>query len=489
MKRSYLIIALIFVIGVFSVGLKVCFGTTVEEEAVVFSEPVLSDDGMEEVRLSEGIYIGGVSVGGMTVADAREELGSRYDVSANGEVYVNWDDTTVTTTLQALGVSWGVEDALQIAARMSEQGKGIQGYLTQMDLLYGNLQIEVLWKLDPVQVALFVEEDVAKKCDIAPVDAKITREDGVFHVTEHQYGKATDKDATVAAILRAFYSMESGDTLEADAVIVTASPKYLAEDLRTIKDCLGDKGTIYLKDGDQRTERCINVEVATAYIDGTVLLPGESVSTSDLMKDRIEENGYRTGGQMVNGQIEDSIGGGVCQASTTLYNALLEAEIQIDQRKNHSMTVSYVKPSYDAAIATGSKDLVFTNNLEYPIYIQGTTNGNEVVFRVFGTEVRPDNRTIEFVSVEDERIKTEDIYVDDPTMPVGSYSAIGTTHDEVKSHLVKIVYVDGVETERYTLHNDYYKPSQATIKVGTAPVESTASPEASDEGNTDNGED
>lgn len=119
---------------------------------------------------------------------------------------------------------------------------------------------------------------------------------------------------------------------------------------------------------------------------------------------------------MNQGQVEDSVGGGVCQVSTTLYNALLEAELQIDVRYPHSMEVSYVKPSKDAAIATGSKDLVFTNNKEYPIYIEGTTNGYEVSFTIYGKEDRPSNRKVEYISVEDKRIPSYAIEVPDASI-------------------------------------------------------------------------
>ena len=81
----------------------------------------------------------------------------------------------------------------------------------------------------------------------------------------------------------------------------------------------------------------MNVEVGTAYTDETVLWPGRSVSVSDLLRERTEENGYKTGAMMNQGQVEDSVGGGVCQVSTTLYNALLEAELQIDVRYPHSI--------------------------------------------------------------------------------------------------------------------------------------------------------
>ena len=83
-----------------------------------------------------------------------------------------------------------------------------------------------------------------------------------------------------------------------------------------------------------------------------------------------------------------SYGGGVCQVSTTLYNAVLKAELEVTQRSNHSMIVTYVKPSMDAAIAGDYKDLKFVNNLDAPIYIEGYTVGKDIYFNIYGQETR-----------------------------------------------------------------------------------------------------
>ena len=251
-------------------------------------------------------------------------------------------------------------------------------------------------------------------------------------------------------------------------------PRITGEMLRNIHNVLGQATTIYHKPEYEYGSRSHNVDVATAFINGTVLMPGDQASTSDLMKERIPENGYETGSAMYNGAMEDAVGGGVCQVATTLYNALLKAEIQIDRRSNHSMIVDYVPPSKDAAIALGSKDLVFTNNLDYPIYIRGETDGTNVIFTVYGKETRPENRTVEYVSVEDSRVKSEPQIIYDDTLPEGTSKVTGTAHDEIHSHLEKVVYENGVEVSRETIHSDHYQMSVETELIGTKPTEPAA---------------
>ena len=110
------------------------------------------------------------------------------------------------------------------------------------------------------------------------------------------------------------------------------------------------------------------------------------------------ENGYALAPSYENGTTVDSYGGGICQVSTTLYNAVMRAELEIVTRSAHSMIVTYVEPSMDAAIAGTFKDLQFKNNQETPIYIEGYTNGGTLGFRIYGKETRPDNRKVTFES-------------------------------------------------------------------------------------------
>ena len=135
-----------------------------------------------------------------------------------------------------------------------------------------------------------------------------------------------------------------------------------------------------------------------------------SVSYTHLDVYKRQANGYAAAGSYENGRTVDSIGGGACQICTTLYNAVLLSELEVTQRQNHSMTVAYVDPSADAAIAGTYKDLKFVNNYETPIYIEGAVNGGKLSFTIYGKETRPANRTIKYVS--------ETLGVTDPGEPI-----------------------------------------------------------------------
>ena len=170
-----------------------------------------------------------------------------------------------------------------------------------------------------------------------------------------------------------------GDALDVELVVDTIEPGGDEESLSKIKDKLGSASTDY---STSSSNRKINVANAVSKINGTILYPGESFSVLSAVLPFEIENGYAAAGSYVQGEVVESIGGGVCQVSTTLYLALLRAELQIDARSNHSMLVSYVKPAFDAAVAEGFKDLKFTNNSDAPIYIYGTADGETVAITI-----------------------------------------------------------------------------------------------------------
>src|SRR5699024_850562 len=138
------------------------------------------------------------------------------------------------------------------------------------------------------------------------------------------------------------------------------------------QDLLGTFSTDF---SSSSSARATNLQVGAGKINGHVLMPGETLSGYECLQPFTAENGYKNAATYENGQVVDSIGGGVCQIATTLYNAALQAELEITQRQNHSMIVTYVQPSMDAAIAGTVKDIKITNNYSTPIYVEGYTEG------------------------------------------------------------------------------------------------------------------
>lgn len=394
---------------------------------------------LEQV-LAEGLYIDEYYVGGMTIAEARDVLQKAYEGAGQTAATVYWQTNPVKTNLADLGLYWSIDDALSRAATLWQQGNLIRRYKIRQDLTGSEYHLSMKKRLTQSAVENFLTDYVADVYDIAPKDAKLTHTGNGFEVSQDEDGLGVDIDATWKKIAMAYAENEDDYTeITVEAELETVRPHCPTDDLKLIKDLLGSSYTDYSVGSATRS---VNVEVATDNVSGVVVMPGDTVSVSERMKPRTAENGYQSGGTMVNGVIEDSIGGGICQVSTTLYNALLKAEVQIDERHNHSMVVSYVSPGKDAAVSEdGGKDLVFTNNRETPIYIEGYTDGTNVYFFVYGVEDRPENRKVTFEATETYRKE---------------YAEGGV---EVDAYLEKIVTIDGEEVSRVKLHTDHYEPS------------------------------
>ena len=394
---------------------------------------------LEQV-LAEGLYIDEYYVGGMTIAEARDVLQKAYEEAGQTAATVYWQTNPVKTNLADLGLYWSIDDALSRAATLWQQGNLIRRYKIRQDLTGSEYHLSMKKRLTQSAVENFLTDYVADVYDIAPKDAELTHTGNGFEVSQDEDGLGVDIDATWKKIAMAYAENEDDYTeITVEAELETVRPHCPTDDLKLIKDLLGSSYTDYSVGSATRS---VNVEVATDNVSGAVVMPGDTVSVSERMKPRTAENGYQSGGTMVNGVIEDSIGGGICQVSTTLYNALLKAEVQIDERHNHSMVVSYVSPGKDAAVSEdGGKDLVFTNNRETPIYIEGYTDGTNVYFFVYGVEDRPENRKVTFEATETYRKE---------------YAEGGV---EVDAYLEKIVTIDGEEVSLVKLHTDHYEPS------------------------------
>lgn len=414
--------------------------------------------------LPDGIYVGEYNLGGMTEEEANKKIQDQVAEMENQKITLTVDGQPMETTAKELGFHWSNPEAVNQAASAWQGGNLIKRYLNKKDIEKNHVIIPLETALDDGRLEAFINEKCAAAI-VAPQNASITRANGAFTVTPSVTGKNVDIQATKDA-LNAALANGLSKSVSATAVVAEVKPAITTEDLSTINDTLGTFSTSFSSSGASRSK---NLQVGSSKINGRILMPGETLSGYECMHPFTVSNGYATAAAYENGQVVDSVGGGVCQISTTLYNAVLRAELAVAQRQNHSMVVSYVKPSQDAAIAGTYKDLKFTNNYSTPIYIEGYTSGKTITFTIYGKETRPANRTFDFVSetlsVTDPGAPKE---VVDPAMPPGSRKQVQSAHTGIKSRLWKVVYVDGVEQSREILHTDTYNPSKAIIKVGPA---------------------
>lgn len=448
---------------------------------MVFMAPVST---RAEETIPAGVYVGGLSLEGLTETEAEKKVSDYVEEKLNQEITLEINETQVTSSAEELGLAWGNQDAVDDALKDTEiKGNLIRRYMKKKDLQVNPVKIELDMDVDQDKVAAFINEKCGESMTEAR-DASITKENGEFVITPSVVGTAVDIEATKKSLNEAVNG-EGTDGITVQATVAEQQPRITTEDLATIKDVLGTFSTDFRTSGASRST---NLAVGAAKINGHVLMPGEVLSGYECMHPFTIDNGYRTATAYENGRSVDSIGGGVCQIATTLYNASLLAELDIVQRQNHSMSVSYVKPSMDAAIAGTYKDIKVRNPYDTPIYVEGYTSGKTLTFTIYGKETRPENREIKFESVTlrrfDAGAPTEQV---DNSLQPGQRIKVESGHTGMQSQLYKCVYVDGEMTERTLLNSDTYNASKAIYRVGpaapaavepaapaeTAPVETT----------------
>ena len=410
----------------------------------------------------KGVYVDGQDLGGTDVEEAKQKVEAYVSQMSQQSVALEVAGTKVETTAKQLGFHWENTDALENAIEEYGSGDIIDRYLKQKDLENHPMDIQLEFKIDEGAVTDFVTTQCQPFVQEA-IDASIVRENGAFVVTPSQNGISVDLDATISQLNEALKDGLKEPILVA-AEVTETQPAKTTEMLSSIQDVLGTFSTDFSSSGASRSK---NLQVGSGKINGAVLMPGETLSGYECMHPFTKANGYASAAAYENGQVVDSVGGGVCQIATTLYNAALLAEMEITQRQNHSMVVSYVKPSNDAAIAGTYKDIKITNPYDTPVYIEGGTSGKTLTFTIYGKETRPANRTIKYVSetlgVTD---PGEPITNVDPSLQPGARVRVQAAHRGVRSRLWKYVYIDGVETETTILHTDTYNASKAIYRVG-----------------------
>ena len=427
----------------------------------------------ESQTIWNGVYIGNTDVSGMTKEQAKSKIEKVVEKAKKSEILVHCvDDKSAVLTMKDAGLEWKNVDVLNIAASLGTKGNFVDRFKERKDIEINGANFGINYKVDENAIRAFVNEQCLIYNNEAREATLEKSEDG-FTVNPGETGVVIDEEEAVSYLKNYILTEWNGKDAEVDLPVEIDKPKANAEDFSQITDVLGSATTSFKTSG---ADRSANVTNGCRLVNGTTLYPGEEFSMYDHIKPFTLENGYRMAGSYFNGLVVDSLGGGICQVSTTLYNAVLKAELEVTERNNHSMIVTYVDASMDAAIAeSAGKDFKFVNNTEYPIYIEGyTTDEKKIVFNIYGKETRPENRTVEYESeiLETTPAEAESI-IASSSYPVG-YCSVQSAHTGYKARLIKVVKIDGKEVSRDVINKSTYKMVPRTAVVGIATTDPTA---------------
>lgn len=429
----------------------------------------------ESETIHEGVYANSVDLSGLSREEALGAVNFYVeDLKATNITLLAADDKQVSVTAGDLGLYWKNEDLVDEALLLGSTGNIIERYKALKDLEHENKVFPVEFGFD-ISAVNGILLDKCVPLDQPAINAKLSRQGGSFDVVPGQNGYQLDVEASIDSIWQYLNEEWNLEDCSIPLEVAVTQPKGTTESLSQVKDLLGTFTTSYSTSGSSRSA---NVENGCSLINGTTLYPGEEFSTYKTVSPFTTANGYYMAGSYMNGQVVDSLGGGICQVSTTLYNAVLLAELDVTERNNHSMIVNYVSPSADAAIAeSAGKDFRFVNNTEYPIYIEGITAGKKITFNIYGCEYRSADHKVRYESEVLETIQPQnDVIHPDGGQPIG-YITVSGAHIGYKARLWKIVTENGVEVSREQINSSNYKMAPRTATVGTASADPAATEE------------
>ena len=458
MKRKQIRKKRIFLLTVGCLGLALFFsvkkGRPVRAQEVSYALSAAQEK-EESNKIHNHVFIGTVDVSGMTAEEARGAVQAYVNQLSGDKVTLVNKDTGEKLTLTAgdFGLSWKDPDMVEYAVELGKRGNAVSRYKAIKDLNASGEHLPLSLSVDSEEIAGTLQEKCASFVSPA-VNFGLKRVGSSFEITEGRAGYEIDEKKAEEAIRTALTkNWAGGDDTEIP--------------LSVVKDVLGTFTTSYATSG---AARCKNIANGCRLINGATIYPGEEFSTLKAISPFTEANGYELAGSYLNGTVVESFGGGICQVSTTLYNACLKSELEIKQRQNHSMIVNYVKPSMDAAIAESSgKDFRFVNNTDAPIYIEGSTVGKSITFTIYGCEKRDPNREVSYESETLQTIDPVGVQVTmDATKPAGFARVTQSAHTGYKAQLWKVVKENGQQVSREVINHSSYMPAKKILTVGTA---------------------
>ncbi len=455
---------------------------------------ILTGYNILNTNIISGVHIKGYNVSNLSKSDARYQLDNYFKDNLPEEITLKHGDFETTISLSQIGASFDTKLAADSAYRVGRQGNIFQNNLYILSAMFGKVNIEPMLIIDKDQLSKNLE-DISTQLPDTVIQSSYYIEDSDLIITSGKEGNVVDIDATTELIKNSIYDFSDNNIVEiavktqqpdsidiekihneiykepvdayytkepfsvfpsengvdfnisiedAKSIITSEqkdeyiiplkilSPKVTTNMIGTeaFPDLLSSYSTKYAASNRNRTT---NLILASNKINGTVIMPGETFSYNKVVGARTIAAGYKEAPIYVSGEVVDGLGGGICQITTTLYNAVVYANLEIVQRTNHQFVPSYAPASRDATVVYGSIDFQFKNNRDYPIKLVCSVANGTANFKIFG--MRQEN---------------------DCEVQISSYET-GRSRTAIYSEAYKILKKDGKVVSQELLSRDTYK--------------------------------
>lgn len=423
--------------------------------AAVYLSILLNSD-----KIYKGISIEGCDISGMDKDNARiavnQMLMEKYPFDS---FILNVGTESFQYKLEDISFSFLTDETVEKAFSIGRNGS-LQGRLADIwsaSIKGKKLDIEESFDEDSIlKILLKIKSNADKPAE----NARISYEGGKIQTYEDVPGTFMDIDINKKLLENQLLERNFENiALKVDDI----EPEIKYEDAKNVDSVLSSFTT---KFNGSDVNRSYNIKLACSKINQTILMPGDVFSMNDTLGPRTTENGYRDAPVIYKNELVPGPGGGVCQVTTTLYNAVLKSCLKVVERSHHSMTLGYVKPSQDATIAEGYIDFRFKNSQDYPIYIYAEVKNNTIYTKILGKSSK-EKLIVKLVSEVIEEYPAEEEVEIDQTLAPGETKVVQEARKGLKSALYREIYDSGNNLlKREKISEDIYNPVKGKTLVG-----------------------
>ena len=337
-------------------------------------------------KICKNIFIEDVNVSNLTKLEAKNKIEQNINNNKNLSLVLN--DIVFNLNLDDIEVIYDIDKAIEEAYNIGRNDNLINNIKSKLDLKHGNRKvININYNYDDKKLEEYIDY-ICREINTKPVDASIKLENNKLEYTKESYGRSVDASKLKEIIV---YKIKDKYISENEIPITFQSPKYLYSELSKIDTVLGTYETYFNPENENRVS---NIKVASDATSGLILNKGSEFSFNKYID--ANYNKLKNAPVIINGKLQDGVGGGICQVSSTIYNAALYSGLEITSIKNHSIPSGYISKGRDATVSVGIIDFKFKNNLYSPVFIHNEVYENKIISTIYGG--KQDKKDIEILT-------------------------------------------------------------------------------------------
>lgn len=416
----------------------------------------------EEINIEviyPGIKVAGIDLGNLSKKEALDLIKDEKEEDKKSTMLLYTDDNQYNMKLEEIGYDYQYNKAIDEVYKIGKSGGPISRYKTIKDLRASprDFELKYIYSEELLEEVL---EKIGNNLYKPAEDASVSLVAGEFIVEEEKSGHKLAKEELKDKIKA---NIEELKELEMPLEIVEA--KYRSDHYSRLNGVIGQYTTRYENSSQGRKK---NIQISGNSVNNIVIHPGESLSYNGLTGPRTRSNGYVEAPIILNNEYVPGVGGGVCQTSTTLYNALLLSDLTIVERYNHTISPPYIAKGMDAVVTDGPLDLKFRNDFDFPVYISTISTNSYQTISIYGDQTVKDYQVrISTELVETIAAKTETI--NDPNLPEGERRLETPGRNGYRTVTYKSRIRNGTVMDSKQISQDYYHPANFVYRVGTGP--------------------